>query len=290
MGKSSSSLLRSSVSRSRFSAFFSQTLVLYLLGMMAYGLWQATIWVKNLHENIEIQVFLSEDVSPAEVRSMIKDLRQFEQVKQVDYVSKAEAAKEMSRDLGEDFVDFLGENPLMSSLKVKMNFEYGQKNDFKALVVRLRTFPKVSEVVYPQRLLTSLQQNIRTMAVVLSVLSAILLGVTWMLVDQSVRLAIFADRNLIRSMQLVGAEDAFIRRPYLKSALKGSALSLLFSLGGIVLTSFWISQWASDFQNVVHPVLFWMAAGLAFFAFFVGWLSHYAALNKYLRLDYDQLY
>lgn len=257
---------------------------------MAYGLWQATIWVKNLHENIEIQVFLSEDVSPAEVRSMIKDLRQFEQVKQVDYVSKAEAAKEMSRDLGEDFVDFLGENPLMSSLKVKMNFEYGQKNDFKALVVRLRTFPKVSEVVYPQRLLTSLQQNIRTMAVVLSVLSAILLGVTWMLVDQSVRLAIFADRNLIRSMQLVGAEDAFIRRPYLKSALKGSALSLLFSLGGIVLTSFWISQWASDFQNVVHPVLFWMAAGLAFFAFFVGWLSHYAALNKYLRLDYDQLY
>lgn len=285
------SLLKLSVSRSRFSAFFSQTLVLYLLGLMAYGFWQAKLWVEYLHENIEIQVFLNQDANVSEVREMILDVRRLPEVKQAVYVSQTSAAKEMSRELGEDFVDFLGENPLLASIKVKVRYAYDQELPFQALVGRLRSYPVVSEVVYPKRLLSALQQNFRTMVVVLLALSGMLLLVTWLLIDQSVRLAIFADRHLIRSMQLVGAEDAFIRSPYLRSAMIGSAISLGVSLVGIALTAFWIWQWAPDFHHPAsHSALLWMAMGLALFAFLVGWVSHYTALNKYLRLDTDQLH
>lgn len=288
---SGSSLLKSSVSRSRFSAFFSQSLVLYLLGLMAYGFWQAKLWVEHLHENIEIQVFLDQEASDGEVRAMILELRRLPDVKKAIYVSSSSAAKEMSRELGEDFVDFLGENPLMASIKVNVRYEYAQELPFRDLVGRLRSYPVVSEVVYPQRLLASLQQNFQKMALVLLGLSGILFTVTWLLIDQSVRLAIFADRHLIRSMQLVGAEDAFIRSPYLRTAMLGSGISFLVALFGITLTALWIAQWAPDFHHPEsHLALILMGIFLALFAFLVGWLSHYAALNKYLRLDPDQLH
>jgi cell division transport system permease protein len=158
-------------------------------------------------------------------------------------------------------------------------------------VGRLRSYSVVSEVVYPQRLLTSLQENFQRMALVMLALSGILLLVTWLLIDQSVRLAIFADRHLIRSMQLVGAEDAFIRRPYLRSALMGSGMSYAVALLVITMTAVWIGQWAPDFHHrESHAALPWMAIGLGLFALLVGWLSHYAALNKYLRLDSDQFH
>jgi len=285
------SLLRSSVSRSRVSAFVSQTIVLYLLGLMAYGFWQAKLWVEFLHENIEIQVFLSEQAGAGEVNQMLQELRRLPEVKQAVYVSKAAAAREMSRDLGEDFVSFLGENPLMASVKVKARYSYGQGLPFQSLVSRLRSYKVVSEVVYPRRLLDSLQENFRSMALVLLALSGILLLVTWLLIDQSVRLAIFADRHLIRSMQLVGAEDSFIRGPYLRSAITKSAISWLLALTGVGLTALWIMQWAPDFHRYSsHTALLWMGLGLGLFALVVGWLSHYAALNKYLRLDSDQLH
>jgi cell division transport system permease protein len=288
---SGSSLLRSSVSRSRVSALVSQTMVLYLLGLLAYGFWQAKLWVEYLHENIEIQVFLNELVSPGEVNRMIREVRRMPEVKQASYVSKAAAAEEMSRDLGEDFVSFLGENPLMASVKVRVRYSYVQELPIQNLVSRLRAYKVVSEVVYPRHLLTSLQENFRSMAVVLLALSGILLLVTWLLIDQSVRLAIFADRHLIRSMQLVGAEDAFIRWPYLRSAMTGSAVSWLVALTGVVLTALWAMQWAPDFHWFSsHSALLWMGLGLGLFALMVGWLSHYAALNKYLRLDSDQLH
>lgn len=288
---SGSSLLKSSVSRSRFSAFFSQFLVLYLLGLMAYGFWQAKLWVEHLHENIEIQVFLGQEAKASDVRAMMMEVRRLPEVKEAKYVSASSAAKELSRELGEDFVSFLGENPLMPSIKVKVRYAYGAELPFRALVGRLRSYSVVSEVVYPQRLLTSLQENFQRMALVMLALSGILLLVTWLLIDQSVRLAIFADRHLIRSMQLVGAEDAFIRRPYLRSALMGSGMSYAVALLAITMTAVWIGQWAPDFHHrESHAALPWMALGLGLFALLVGWLSHYAALNKYLRLDSDQFH
>jgi cell division transport system permease protein len=117
------------------------------------------------------------------------------------------------------------------------------------------------------------------------------LGITWLLIDQAVRLAMFADRHLIRSMQLVGADDGFIRKPYLRQALMASVLALCGAGVLLAVTVFWVLDWAPDLHHPDSVVyLPWMGALWASFALLGGWLSHFAALNKYLRLDTDQLH
>jgi len=284
-------LLRSSVSRSRVSAFVSQGLVLFLLGLMGVIAVQARWWVEYLHENVEIQVFLRQEAQPAEIRALLQKIRQMPEVKQCRYVSRDEAAREMSQELGEDFVDFLGENPLLASVKVRVHYRFGEKVAFEDLKRQLAVLPLVSDVAYPVRLLASLQRNFGTMAWILLGLSGALFGLTWLLIDQSVRLVLFADRHLIRSMQLVGADDAFIRQPYLRRALKWSGVAWAGACLLLLGTMVWVLQWAPDlhYPGAELQALV-LAGGLLGFSLLTGWLSHYVALNKYLRLESDQLH
>ncbi|NBW32782.1 MAG: hypothetical protein EBR22_02375 [Cytophagia bacterium] len=284
-------LLRSSVSRSRVSAFVSQGLVLFLLGLMGIIAVQARWWVEYLHENVEIQVFLRQEAQTAEIRELLQTIRRMPEVKQCRYVSREEAAREMSKELGEDFVDFLGENPLLASVKVRVHYRFGEKVAFEDLKRKLAVLPLVSDVAYPVRLLDSLQRNFGTMAWILLGLSVALFGLTWLLIDQSVRLVLFADRHLIRSMQLVGADDRFIRQPYLRRALTWSLMAWAGACVLLLAAMLWVLQWAPDLHYPGSEVQsLALAGGLLGFSLLTGWLSHYVALNKYLRLESDQLH
>ncbi len=286
-----SSLLRASVSRSRISVVVSQALVLYLLGLLAYSFVQARLWVEHLHENVEIQVFLKPEVPAGQVKALMDSVGLLPEVKDCRYVGKETAARELSKELGEDFVDFLGENPLLASLKIRLHYNDGKELPYRSLVRRLEARTQVAEVVYPRRLMAALQRNFRTVGWILLALSGFLLGITWLLIDQAVRLAMFADRHLIRSMQLVGADDGFIRKPYLRQALMASVLALCGAGVLLAVTVFWVLDWAPDLHHPDSVVyLPWMGALWASFALLGGWLSHFAALNKYLRLDTDQLH
>lgn len=288
---STPSLLRSSVSRSRVSAFVSQGLVLFLLGFLGYLGVQARWWIQYLHENVEIQVFLQQETDSLQVRSLLQKIQKFPEVKEVTFVSREQAARDLSQDLGEDFVDFLGENPLLSSIKVHLHYRFGEKPAFEALKGRLRNLEGVGDVVYPVRLLASLQRNFGTLVGVLLALSIALFGVTWLLIDQSVRLVLFADRHLIRSMQLVGADDGFIRKPYLKRAMRWSLIAWLSACLLLIVTVFWVLEWAPELHyQGSEPQVLGLALVLLMFSVLTGWLSHYVALTKYLRLESDHLH
>lgn len=283
--------MRSSVSRARFSAFVSQGLVLFLLGFLGYLGVQARWWIQYLHENVEIQVFLQTDTDSLQVRSLLQTIRKLPEVKEVTFVSREQAAKELSQDLGEDFVDFLGENPLQSSIKVHLHYRFGQKPAFSALKTQWKKLEGVTDVVYPVRLLSSLQRNFGTLVGVLLALSVALFGITWLLIDQSVRLVLFADRHLIRSMQLVGADDGFIRRPYLRRAMRWSLIAWFSACLLLLITVYWILQWAPDLHYPgSEPQVGGLAGILLLFSVLTGWLSHYVALTKYLRLESDHLH
>jgi cell division transport system permease protein len=261
------------------------------LGFLGYLGVQARWWIQYLHENVEIQVFLPQETDSLQVRSLLQKIQKFPEVKEVTFVSREQAARDLSQDLGEDFVDFLGENPLLSSIKVHLHYRFGEKPAFEALKGRLRNLEGVGDVVYPVHLLASLQRNFGTLVGVLLALSMVLFGVTWLLIDQSVRLVLFADRHLIRSMQLVGADDGFIRKPYLKRAMRWSLIAWFSACLLLIVTVFWVLEWAPELHyQGSEPEVLGLALVLLMFSVLTGWLSHYVALTKYLRLESDHLH
>lgn len=266
-------------------------MVLLLLGIFGL-LWLQLGAVGNLlREEMQLQVYLNEDVTDRQTGYVTKQLSVYPGVRTVRFVSKDSAALELSQELGEDFLDFLGYNPLLASFQVQMRSDWVRSDSLESFRTFLIRQPGVREVFYPRDLLDLINQNIHRLLWFLAAIALFMVFIAITLIHNSVRLSLYAERFLIRSMQLVGATPSFIRSPYLNRSLWQAVWAWLITLVLLLLLQATIWYYVPQLQADSFPVqLLFLSAFLLFIALGVGFLSTWFAVSKYIRQKLDDLY
>lgn len=283
--------LRKSLFSSYFSTTLSISLVLFLFGLLGLLLINTKRLTDYVMENVGVTLVLKENTREVDVLKLQKTLEATSFIKSTRFVDKQTAAEELQKDLGEDFVDFLGYNPLLSSIDVKINAPYANPESMEQLEIQLMKFPEVQEVYYQRNLVKQLNSNVKKLSLIILILSALMFTIFIALINNTIRLSIYSKRYLINSMQLVGATRSFIRFPFIvKSILHGiyGAIIACFILLMIFLTYQSELKDMIDFQDSVSLAL--LVGGIFLFGIVMTALSTFFAVNKFLRMKFDQLY
>lgn len=273
------------------STVFSISLVLLMLGLLAMILLHAHKISDYMKENIVLNVIVNDGIRENDVLALKKQIDANPRVRATQYVSKEAAAKSLTKDLGEDFVDFLGYNPLLPSIDVYMKAEYATNDTIDRLRTDLQKNTMVKEVVYQRSLINIVNQNIRLIGIVILAFAAILAVIAIALINNSIRLAIYSQRFLIKSMQLVGATKGFIRKPFLNYGILHGLLAGVFAIALVLLFYFLAQQQIPELKALQNWFEFGIIfAGLIFVGIFISGFSTWFAVNKYLRLKTYNLY
>ena len=268
-------------------------LVLFLLGAFALFLMHARKLSNHVKENIGFEVVMNSDVKEANILRLQKELDAMPAVKSTEYITKEEAISRLSEDLGEDFLEWLGneQNPLLPSIDVRFHAAYANTDSIAIVEAQLLENTDVKEVYYQKSLVDLINHNLRKIAIVLMIVSLALLFIAIALIRNTIRLSIYSKRFLVRSMQLVGATESFIRRPFLKQGVSqgffGGLLADLFLVGIL----YWVSQRVPDLTLIQDmTVIAAILVGVIVLGVILAWLSTRAALDKFLKADLDKLY
>lgn len=268
-------------------------LVLFLLGAFALFLMHARKLSNHVKENIGFEVVMNSDVKEANILRLQKELDAMPAVKSTEYITKEEAISRLSEDLGEDFLEWLGneQNPLLPSIDVRFHAAYANTDSIAIVEAQLLENTDVKEVYYQKSLVDLINHNLRKIAIVLMIVSLALLFIAIALIRNTIRLSIYSKRFLVRSMQLVGATESFIRRPFLKQGVSqgffGGVLADLFLVGIL----YWVSQRVPDLTLIQDmTVIAAILVGVIVLGVILAWLSTRAALDKFLKADLDKLY
>jgi len=279
------------------SVVFSVTLALFVMGLFGLLLMMTKNLTTIIQENVEVQVFLSKNLSQNEVTKIIKTLSskdyviKKEGVAQVSHISKEEAAKEFYEETGEDFVEFLGDNPLRDVVVIKINPDFHEAQNLIEIKKEIGFIRGVHEVAYIESLVSSIRENVKKVSFVLIGFSVILLIVVVILINNTIKLALFSQRFLIRSMQLVGATTSFIRKPFL---LRATLFGLVSGLVAIVLLGSLMRYLNTEVDGLLELLqinqLIILGGGIILVGIFVGFMSTFAAIRKYMKMSLDELY
>ncbi len=277
--------------RSSLTAVISITLVLFLLGLFGVLVMNAKMLSDYVKENLEVQVFINEEAEPKQINDLAKQLRANPNVKKLAYISEEEAVKILTDDLGENFVDFLGYNPLLASFTLTVDAQYANSDSLERVKKSLLKNPIVKEVFYQAGVLDLLNKNIRTIAAVVGVFSLLLLLITITLINNSIRLSLYSQRFLIKSMQLVGATSWFIKKPYLlKSLLMGLISVVVSSLLLFAVVAAGDRQLPELAALRDELLTVYIGIGLLLLGLIISFASTWMAINRYLRYKIDELY
>jgi cell division transport system permease protein len=274
-----------------FSTIVSLSLVLFVLGLLGLVLLNARKLSDYVKENIGLSIILKDSIKEADFMLLKKQLDIEPFVKKATFVTKDQAAESLKKDLGEDFVKFLGYNPLLSSFEIKLNADYANADSLSAIEKKLMLNNNVKEVYYQKSLVNVINDNVRKIGIVLLSFCLLLSIIAIALINNTIRLYIYSKRFIIRTMQLVGATRAFISRPFIvKSVWNGfySSLITIAMLMGLIYTaqsSFPELIELSDVKLFIQLFMMIILAGTG-----ITFLSTYFAVKKYLKIQTDDLY
>ncbi|MFO7622381.1 MAG: permease-like cell division protein FtsX [Bacteroidales bacterium] len=269
----------------------SVSLVLFLLGILGLVLINAKELSDYFRESLSFSVILDDNAREADIRMLQKDLDAKLFVKSTEYVSRDQAALKMQEELGEDFITFLGDNPLPPSIDVYLFAGYTSPDSVAQIEKYILGYPFVKEVYYPESLLILINENVRKITIFLLIISSFLFLIAVTIINNTIRLSIYSKRFLIRTMQLVGATRAFIRRPFVvRSIYHGVlaaliAMTLLMGLMYLVEKEFFRLFSFESTRLLVILGLFIIVSGIL-----INIISTWLSVNRYLSISEDKLY
>jgi len=291
MGKKDERYYKRKLKSSYATSMVSITLVLFMMGLLGLIILHAKKLSDFVMENISISIIMKEDVKEAGIIQLQKTLDASEFVKSTEYITEEEAAEELTEDLGEDFIGFLGYNPLLPSIDLRVKAEYANADSIAMIEQSLLADDNVKEVFYQKSMVQLLNRNIRRIAIVLLGFSVLLLIIATALINNTIRLSVYSRRFLIKTMQLVGATHGFISRPFLvRGILQGlySAFIAIVILGGILYLS---QKEMPELINLQDIDLFLSLFGIVMLlGIILSWVSTHFAVKRYLKMDTDRLY
>ncbi|MGQ1785478.1 MULTISPECIES: cell division protein FtsX [unclassified Saccharicrinis] len=291
MKKKDSQHTQRQLRNSYFTTVISIALVLFLLGSVGYLMLNAQRLSTYVKENIGFNIVLKDNVREVEVRRLQKYLDASSYVKSTEYIDKERAAKELQDQLGEDFVEFLGYNPLLSSIEVKLFAEYANPDSIKNVEEIFSSFSQVKEVFYQKNLIQKVNENVNKISLILLTFSILLLLIAIALINNTIRLSVYAKRFLINTMQLVGATKGFIRQPFVSISVFHGFIGAVIANGMLAGVIYLLHQELGGFIGFDNIELIGILFILVIIVgILLSLVSTYFAVNKYLRLKTDQLY
>lgn len=275
-----------------FTSTVSISLVLFMIGLIVSLYLTTHYFTVKSKENVSLSIILNDTISESDLTRLERYLNATEYTKQVVYISRDSALKEHIAAIGEDPSEFLGYNPLSASLEVFLNAEYANMDSINSIILpRLKIFDGITNVTYQKDIIELLNNNVNKLSLVLSIIALVMLFISIVLINNTIRLSIYSKRFIINTMQLVGAKNSFIRKPFVRRSIGNSFIATFISLlllgGSVYLVQTQIGDYINLYQlEIIVPV----AATIFIISLLINYIATVVAVNRYLRMRTDQLY
>ncbi len=269
----------------------STTLVLLLLGLVVFFVLAARNLSVYVKENINFSIVISDDMKERDILHLQKSLNGEPFVKSTEYISKKQALEEQTEAMGTDPQEFLGYNPFSASIEVKLKSDYANADSIAKIEKQIRRNTDIQDVLYQKDLVDAVNDNIRKISLLLLGLAVILALISFALINNTIRLAVYSKRFLIHTMKLVGASWGFIRRPFLRRNFWIGVLSAALADGLLWATATWLVEREPELVKVITPeVMLLVSVAVLVFGVLITWLCALLSVNKYLRMKAGALY
>lgn len=275
----------------KLTSTISTALVLFLLGLttlMTLLTHELSSYVK---ENIGLSIVLSDRMAEADILQLKSRLERAPYSREVEYITKDQALKELSEELGEDPKEFLGFNPLLASMEVKLKAEYANNDSIEVIEQRLKKNSNIREIIYRKELIQAVNDNVQRIGAILLAVAAVLMFISFVLISNTIRLTIYSKRFLIHTMQLVGAKDSFIRGPFIWSNIWSGVVAAIGANGMLAFLVHRLSFEIEGLWMMVTPQVILITGGsVVGFGIILTAVSAYFAVNRYLNMKYNKLF
>lgn len=276
---------------STITTVVSLSLVLFMLGLLGIIVLNTSKLSDNLKENIGIQIILNDNAKEVDIQHLTKTLDASDYVKSTEFINKDDAAKRLQEDLGEDFIDFLGYNPLLPSINVHLKAAYANTDSITWIEQELVRSKLVKEVVYQKSLVSMINENVQKIGLVILAFSSLLMVIAIALINNTIRLSIYSKRFIIKTMQLVGATQGFVSRPFvfkgIKHGIYGAIIAILMLIGVLYFAQKQLPELVELQDEKMLATLFGMVIVIGVI---ISGISTALAVRKYLRSKTDDLH
>ena len=291
MGSGQNKSLKRKIISSSASVVISLSLVLFVIGLLGLILINAQRLSDYVKENIGFTIMLEDGITEIETIKFQKELEVAKFVKNITFITKEQATQELKTDLGEDFVDFLGYSPLLSSIDIKLNALYANTDSLQKITTELTANPAVFEAYYQKNLVSKLNSNVKRLSFFLLIFCILLFFIAFVLINNTIRLSVYSKRFLIRTMRLVGGTDAFIQKPFLIKGLYQGVYSSIFAVFMLIGAIQIVQGDTANMLNIDDLKII----GIVFILIFLSGLvlslfSTFFAVRKYIQLNENELY
>jgi len=276
---------------SYISVVISIALVLFMVGILGLVLLKSTLVTNRVKEKVAITLFLKDNVSRKQINKFKASIAEEVYTKRIIYTSKKQAAKKYSKEIGEDFLTFLGENPLKNGIDIFLKADFVTPEKMEALETRFLKNAFVADVSYDKPLITLLTENIQRISFWLLVFSGFFALVSIILINSAIRLTIYSKRFNIKTMQMVGATKSFIRRPFIWQGIKLGLFGAFLALIGLAVVIYYLDKFAPSLGFLKDYIsLSYLGGGVLIAAFLITWFSTFFATQRFLNLQTEELY
>ena len=279
--------------RRLFTSYISITIimsvVLFLFGFFGIFFISSNSIANSFKENFSVSIFFKEDAKNIEITQLQNELLMSDYVEKLKYVSKDEAVLLMKDEYGQDFIKELGFNPLVNSIDFNLKSEYVEAALLDSISKLIENKNYVDEIVYDKNLINIINDNIKRISLWLMPSIIILLIITFLVINSSIRLSIYSNRQLIKTMQLVGATKAFIRKPFIKINILLSLISSIISISAIILLIYYIDLNISFVDNISIESVITLFLIILSLGLFISYISTFFATQNILKIKADNL-
>ena len=269
----------------------STTMVLLLLGMVVFFVLSAGNLSVYVKENISFSVLLSDKMKETDIMKLQKSLDAQSYVKSTTYISKEQALQEETEAMGTDPQEFVGYNPFTASIEIQLNSQYANADSLAWIEKDILKKGNIQEIIYPEALVDTVNRNVQKISAVLLALAGLLMIISFSLINNTIRLTIYAKRFLIHTMKLVGADWGFIRRPFITRNLWVGFVSGLLANGLLITGGYWLVEYEPQLIHIINTdTMLMVMASVMVFGISITVLCAYISINRYLRMKTDTLY
>jgi len=276
---------------SYFSVVLSMFLVLFLLGILGLFIINSKKLSDDFKENIVMTVFFKNEATDSVTSAFAQELKMAKFVKSSEFVTKEQAAQQHTEIIGEDFMTFLGANPLQNSFDIHLKADYIDLPNIRKIESRFRANEMVADVVYDKQLVSLVNDNINKVSMWMLILSGILALIAILLINSSMRLSIYSNRFIIKTMQMVGATKSFIRKPFIWRSIRLGFIAAVLAVLALVGTLMYVDNNFPSLDILGNPAMIAaVLGGVLAVGILLSWISTFFATQRYLNLRTDDLY